>query len=140
MSSDLKIYLVPDSMWNELFFDSGLRINFSDLKSFHSFVIIYNRTYLITKDNIYDYDRGFILKRKLGRPRKVRLLSLNNSFLLARLNDLWRSKEHYGTDWIKTYSSGKFIEEMNKFLSKEELECSFEEKYFKFLYNSLLIK
>ena len=136
MSSDLKIYLVPDSMWNELFFDNGLRIKFSDLNSFHSFVIIFNRVYLVTKDSIYD--RRFILKRKLGRPRKVCLLSINNSFLLARLNEIWRSKEHYGTDWIKTYSSGKFIEEMNKFLNKEDLKCSFEEKYFKFLYNLLL--
>lgn len=136
--NDLKIYLVPDSMWDELLFDNGLRINFSDLKSFHSFVIIFNRVYLVTKDGIYD--RGFILKRKLGRPRKVLLLSLNNSFLLARLDEIWKSKEHYGTKWIKTFSSGKFIEEMNKFTDKEGLRCSFEEKYFKFLYNLLLMK
>lgn len=138
MSNDIKIYLVPDSMWNELFFDGGLRINFSDLKSFHSFVIIFNRVYLITRDSIYN--RGFILKCKLRRPRKVRLLFLNNSFLLKRLDEIWRSKEHYGSNWIKTFSSGKFIEEMNKSIDKEGLRCSFEERYFKFLYNLLLVK
>lgn len=138
MSNDLKIYLVPDSMWNELFFNSGLRINFSDLKSFHSFVIIFNRVYLVTKNSIYD--KRFILKHKLRRPRKVLLLSLNNSFLLARLDEIWRLKEHHGTNWIKTFSSGNFIVEMNKFIDKEGLVCSFEEKYFKFLYNLLLMK
>ena len=136
MSNDLKIYLVPDLMWNELFFDNGLRINFSDLKSFHSFVIIFNRVYLVTKDGMYN--KRFILKRKSKRPRKVLLLSLNNSFLLARLDEIWRSKEHYGTNWIKSFSSGNFIVEMNKFIDKEGLSCSFEEKYFKFLYNLLL--
>lgn len=139
MSNDLKIYLVPDSMWNELFFNSGLRINFSDLKSFHSFVIIFNRVYLVTKNSIYD--KRFILKRKLGRPRKVLLLSLDNSFLLARLDEIWGSKEYYGTDWIKTFSSGNFMVEMNKFINKKKIEnLSFEEKYFKFLYNLLLMK
>lgn len=137
--NDLKIYLVPDSMWNELFFDNGLRINFSDLKSFHSFVIIFNRVYLVTKDSMYN--KRFILKRKSKRPRKVLLLSLNNSFLLARLDEIWRSKEHYGTNWIKTFSSGNFIVEMNKFIDKKKIEdLSFEEKYFRFLYDLLLMK
>lgn len=139
MSNDLKIYLVPDSMWNELFFDNGLGINFSDLKSFHSFVIIFNRVYLVTKDSMYN--KRFILKRKSKRPRKVLLLSLNNSFLLARLDEIWRSKEHYGTNWIKTFSSGNFIVEMNKFIDKKKIEdLSFEEKYFRFLYDLLLMK